>query len=88
MRTQGGTDVWQTLRIEGNPQFALTTRNWTTEHLDRALHTADLKAGRNVWVDIDYRHHGLGSASCGEGVLPQYKLLPRETEFSFDMILA
>ncbi|MGW2488988.1 glycoside hydrolase family 2 TIM barrel-domain containing protein [Streptomyces sp. NPDC001606] len=71
------------LRIEGDPEFFLTARRWTTEQLDAAAHRTDLVAGDTVWVNLDHGLHGIGSQSCGPGPLPQYHLLARPAEFSF-----
>jgi beta-galactosidase len=71
------------LRIEGDPEFSFAARRWTTEQLDAATHLTDLAAGETVWVNLDNRHHGIGTASCGPGVLPQYHLLAEPAEFSF-----
>ena len=35
---------------------------------------ADLVAGETVWVNLDHAMQGIGSQSCGPGVLPQYRL--------------
>ncbi|MFI6348381.1 glycoside hydrolase family 2 TIM barrel-domain containing protein [Streptomyces sp. NPDC050560] len=61
------------LRIEGEPAFWLTARRWTTEHLEAARHRTDLVAGDTLWLHLDHRHHGIGTASCGPGVLPQHR---------------
>ncbi|WP_327352511.1 glycoside hydrolase family 2 TIM barrel-domain containing protein [Streptomyces sp. NBC_01304] len=67
------------LRVEGAPEFGFTARPWTTEQLDAAEHRTDLVAGDKVWVNLDHRLHGIGSESCGPGVLPQYRLdLPEQ----------
>lgn len=73
--------------IRGDPTYALTVRRWTTEQIDAARHTTDLKPTDNVWVDVDYAHSGIGTASCGPGVLPQYKLLAEAGpyEFAFEL---
>ncbi|MCH5673988.1 glycoside hydrolase family 2 TIM barrel-domain containing protein [Streptomyces gilvus] len=71
------------LRIEGDPEFLLTARRWTTEQLDAATHRTDLTPGDTVWVNLDHAHHGIGTASCGPGVLPQYRLEAAPAEFSF-----
>ncbi|MFF7762672.1 glycoside hydrolase family 2 TIM barrel-domain containing protein [Streptomyces griseorubiginosus] len=71
------------LRIEGDPEFSFAARRWTTEQLDAATHLTDLVAGETLWVNLDHRHHGIGTASCGPGVLPQYHLLAEPAEFSF-----
>jgi len=62
------------IRIEGDPTFELTVRRWTTEDLDAARHTTDLVPRDEVYVNIDLAQNGIGTASCGPGVLPQYEL--------------
>lgn len=71
------------LRIEGSPDFYLTARRWTTEHLDAADHLTDLVPGDTVWLNLDHAQQGIGSQSCGPGVLPQYRLTPGPAEFTF-----
>jgi beta-galactosidase len=63
------------LRVEGETLFGLTVRPWTTEALDRAAHTAELTPDGRTWLTIDAGHNGIGSASCGPALPPQY-LLP------------
>jgi beta-galactosidase len=75
-------DQGQGLRLEGEPTFELTARPWTTEQLDQARHTPDLMAGDRIWVNVDHAQHGIGSASCGPGVLPAYRLDPVPTTFT------
>ncbi|OIJ96124.1 beta-galactosidase [Streptomyces sp. MUSC 14] len=71
------------LRIEGDPEFLLTARRWTTEQLDAAAHRTDLTPGGTVWINLDQAQHGIGSQSCGPGPLPQYHLRAEPAEFSF-----
>jgi beta-galactosidase len=66
------------LRADGAPSFELTVRPWTSEDLDRARHTRDLVPRDRVFVNLDYGHTGLGSASCGPAALPEYRLQARE----------
>ncbi|MGW4646858.1 glycoside hydrolase family 2 TIM barrel-domain containing protein [Kitasatospora sp. NPDC004289] len=77
------TDGTATLRIDGEPEFWFTARRWTTEQLDRARHLPDLVPGDTVRLQLDHGQHGLGSASCGPGVLPGYRLDAAPAEFSF-----
>jgi beta-galactosidase len=66
------------LRLEGRPHFALTARPWTSEALAAARHPPDLVPDPDwVWVNADAAQQGIGTASCGPGVLPQYRLDPR-----------
>ncbi len=62
------------VRIEGKPSVELTVRRWTSEDLDAANHTTDLVPRDRVYVNLDLAQTGLGSASCGPGVLPAYEL--------------
>lgn len=69
------------LRITGFPVFELTVRRWTTEDLDKARHTSELRPRDRIWVNLDVAQNGIGSASCGPGVLPQYRLEPAPITF-------
>ncbi|MEU4226943.1 glycoside hydrolase family 2 TIM barrel-domain containing protein [Nonomuraea sp. NPDC026600] len=71
------------LRVEG--RFGLTARRWTTEQLDAARHRTDLVPGDAVHVNLDLAQQGLGSASCGPGVLPRHQLhaAPAESSLAF-----
>ncbi|MFI0774062.1 glycoside hydrolase family 2 TIM barrel-domain containing protein [Streptomyces sp. NPDC021212] len=72
------------LRIEGAPPFWFTARRWTSEQLDAAEHTPDLVASPDtVWVNLDHGQQGIGSQSCGPGVLEPHRLLAAPAEFSF-----
>jgi beta-galactosidase len=71
------------LRIEGRPHFELTVRPWTSEALAAARHPTDLVPDPDhLWINADLAHHGLGSASCGPGVLPQHRLEPKPAIFA------
>ncbi|WEH13094.1 glycoside hydrolase family 2 TIM barrel-domain containing protein [Streptomyces sp. VNUA24] len=71
------------LRVRGQELFGLTVRRWTTEDLDVARHLPDLVPGETVHLTLDLAQHGLGSASCGPGVLPEYTLTATPVEASF-----
>jgi beta-galactosidase len=70
------------IRVEGEPTFDLTARPWTSERLDRARHPTDLRPDDRIWVNLDLAQQGIGSASCGPGVLPAYRLDPAPTTFT------
>ena len=65
----------------------LTARRWTSEDLDRAAHTHELVPGDRVWVNVDAGQNGLGSASCGPGVLPGQRLLARTFDLGLSLQL-
>jgi beta-galactosidase len=62
------------IRVDGEPFFDFTARRWTTEELDAARHTVDLVPGDLIRLNLDIAQHGLGSSSCGPGVLPAHRL--------------
>lgn len=62
------------LRIEGGPEFALTARRWDARALDAARHPHELTEGDRIHLRLDLAHYGLGSASCGPGVLAEHQL--------------
>ena len=67
------------LRVDGAPTVDFTARRWTSEHLDAARHTTDLVADDRIHLNLDHAQHGIGSASCGPGVLAAYQLLAQPT---------
>jgi beta-galactosidase len=73
------------IRVDGHPHFALTARRWTTEHLAAARHSTDLQADGYIWLNLDRALHGLGTASCGPGVLPQYRLHAQSCAFALTL---
>ncbi|MER7795074.1 glycoside hydrolase family 2 TIM barrel-domain containing protein [Streptomyces sp. NPDC097640] len=70
------------LRVTGTPTYHLTARRWSSEDLDTARHTDELRPGAGVHVNVDLAQHGLGSAACGPRVLPHYRLTARPATFA------
>ncbi len=80
------------LRISavGDTEFGFAARPWSDALLTAADHTPDLVPDGSVHVTIDHRQHGVGTAACGPGVLPGYRLIPSDlgsTELSFTVVL-
>ncbi|WP_373471297.1 glycoside hydrolase family 2 TIM barrel-domain containing protein [Carnobacterium alterfunditum] len=73
------------LFVKGS-NFNFSAREYTTENLDKANHTYELKKSNFIELNLDYRLHGIGSASCGPGVLEKYELKNEDFEFSFKML--
>jgi beta-galactosidase len=61
--------------------FGFTARPWSQDALAAADHTPDLVDDGILHLTLDAAVHGIGTASCGPGVLPAYVLTPREAEF-------
>ncbi len=59
--------------------FSFTASPWTSAELAAAAHPTDLpEPGERCRLVLDLAEHGIGTASCGPGVLPQHRLAARE----------
>ncbi len=56
------------------PALHFNAHRYTTLDLERANHTYELPQREEITLHLDWRQNGLGSASCGPGVLPAYQL--------------
>lgn len=66
----------------GMPELNFSIHRYTAEQLEQARHTYELRdSGQLIW-HLDYRQHGIGSASCGPATLPQYELLTEPFQFA------
>ena len=57
--------------------------HYTADDLFQACHTNELTRRDEVILNLDSKQCGLGSASCGPDMLPQYKIQPGTFNFSF-----
>ncbi len=74
------------LMAVGQPRIDFSAHRNTPEEFTQARHPADLVPRKEIVLILDHAQNGLGSASCGPGVLPQYKLLPAEFDFSVSLL--
>lgn len=80
----------QRIGISGDG-FAFTARPWSQQALADADHTYQLRPDGNLHLTIDHRQHGIGTASCGPGVLEEYRLVPEqlsEADRNFTLIFS
>ncbi|MDQ2837285.1 MAG: DUF4981 domain-containing protein [Actinomycetota bacterium] len=70
------------LLIAGEPSIELTVRRWTSNDLDLATHASDLRPRDRVYLNLDLAQNGLGSASCGPGVLAEHVLNAEPASFA------
>jgi len=68
------------------PEMSFSAQWYTTQDVEKALHTIDLMKRDFLTVNFDYKHHGLGSATCGPGPLPQYELHPQKFAFAVTVV--
>lgn len=72
------------LKVTGSEALSFGAHRYTPEELDIARHKHELPRRDEIVVSLDHRQHGLGTASCGPGPLPQYILTPEPWEFTFE----
>jgi beta-galactosidase/evolved beta-galactosidase subunit alpha len=65
--------------------FNFSVSRYTKEAVEEAKHQNELKPSGFLTLNLDYRQNGLGSASCGEGILPAYKLAYEDFKFGFTL---
>ena len=62
--------------------FQFSATPYSDRNLDAATHLNELVADGSITVHVDAAQTGVGTATCGPGVLPSYRL-PLET-YRFD----
>ncbi len=68
------------IEISGEP-FAATVRPWSTEQIAAATRLEELPSGGRTHVVLDHAQYGVGTAACGPGVLPAYRLTASPQQF-------
>ncbi len=61
----------------GQPTLNVSAHHYTARDLAQARHTYELCPHQDIFLNLDLAQSGLGSESCGPGVLPQYQLRER-----------
>ena len=75
------------LRFVGRDRFEFSVSQYSTDALFRAEHTDELVADGLTHLRIDYRCSGMGSASCGPQLPPEYRLGEKEIRFGFSICI-
>jgi len=73
------------LHVEANGPLEFSASHFTAQDLYAAHHTYDLKPRAETFLNLDLRHRGLGTASCGPDALPQFKITPGRYEWSYTL---
>ncbi|MCC6567935.1 MAG: DUF4981 domain-containing protein [Anaerolineales bacterium] len=60
----------------GDDPLNVGALHYTAQDLETARHPIDLIRRDEIYLTLDFRHAGLGNASCGPGTLPQYTIPP------------
>lgn len=76
----------QGLLFIGAPEFDFSVQKYDRKNIDEARHTHELKKQDSLTVHVDYKQHGLGSASCGPDVLKKYQLNAEDFIFAIRIV--
>ena len=85
------TDWVMVSNLSGHGLYAFSTGNsfsfncshFTAKDLTDTAHDYELVPRKETVVNIDYRHAGIGSASCGPTLKEELQLRDKEINFSF-----
>ena len=62
------------LKITAPELMDFSASRFSEADLFKALHTNELEPRNKVFMHIDYRQRGVGTATCGEDTYPEYRL--------------
>lgn len=65
--------------------LGLNISNYTDESIEKAAHPFEMEEAEDVIIHLDYRHSGLGSNSCGEEQLEEYKVKREDFTMAFTL---
>lgn len=71
--------------IESNRPYQFSVIPFADELLDRATHINQLERDGNVTIHIDAEQSGVGTATCGPGVLKQHRVAVEPLSFEFTL---
>lgn len=92
--TGNRTDVrWAEFKTEGNigihvnsdRNFQFSAVPFSDENIDKATHINELERDGNITVHLDAFQAGIGTATCGPGVLPEYLVPVKKETFTFNI---
>ena len=80
--SRGGVSRWclqdatgTSFAVEG-VNLQVSSRVWSTAALTAARHSHELVPDGLTHLEIDFAQHGIGTAACGAGPLPAFRLAP------------
>jgi beta-galactosidase len=71
------------LRVSGAPPFEFSVSHFTDDDLYKAKHTIDLVPRKEIYLNIDHLHRGLGTQCCGPDTEPKYRIPSAKFRFGY-----
>ena len=66
--------------------FEFGVSHFSAEYLTKTAHDYELEPEKQTYVSIDYKHSGIGSASCGTELNEKLRLKEKKFSFAFSMM--
>ncbi len=79
------TGAGRGIRLSGDSPFGFTVSRYSSRQLAEVTHEGSLEREETVFAHVDVAQHGIGTASCGPGVLPAYQLMLRPSTFVLEL---
>ncbi len=76
------------LTFTADDTFEINVSAYDDQMLTEAMHTDELRSGKDIRVRIDYKVSGIGSNSCGPELIEQYRLSEKGIRYGFRIDLA
>ena len=73
------------IRFTTDDVFELNVSEYSIDQLSKAEHTDEIGESYATHVRVDYKVSGIGSASCGPDLVPEFRLSEKNIKFAFDM---
>jgi beta-galactosidase len=67
----------------GENPFSFNASHYATADIDQAKHPHELTKRAGTFINIDHRHNGIGSNSCGPELIKKYRF--DEDKFNFSV---
>ena len=71
------------LKFETDTEFDINVSNYTSKVLTEAKHTNEITTDGKTHIRIDYKNNGIGSGSCGQWPLPEFRFTDKDINFRF-----
>lgn len=78
-------EAGQGIFIESGRPFQMSVIPFSDEQLEKARHINELERDGMLTVHLDAEQAGVGTATCGPGVLPQYLVPLKKQSFEFTL---
>ena len=77
------TDAKEGILITSKEGLGINVHNYTTEALRNAAHPCEIKKQDDIVLNLDWKHSGLGSNSCGQEQTEECKVRIEDFAMSF-----